>query len=271
MQSLISDRCFLQVRDLFCDITGIHLSDSKKQLITSRLQTRLRHHQLDDFEDYYIMLTKPGHLAELQVFTDLLTTNETYFFREPESFGFLAKYAAARKPSDELRVWSAACSTGEEAYSIAMTLDKYSGTSRWNILASDISSRVLEQAKTGRYRLARMELMPKRYLNDYCLKGISENEGLMQIKSDLKERVSFQKINLIHDFSDQGPFDVIFLRNVLIYFDLNKKMDILMGLLDCLKPAGYLIVGLSEGLGSVMPELVPVAPAIYRKLAKQHH
>src|SRR5690606_30081485 len=154
------------------------------------------------------------------IMIDLLTTNETYFFREPPHFEFLVQQAlpklADRRP---VKVWSAACSTGEEPYTLAMVLTEYLSEGGWNMLATDINSTVLEVAQGGLYDASAAEKIPQHYLDRYCLKGVRSKAGLMMIDPRLRKPIKFQQFNLHTEFSHFGSFDIIFLRNVMIYFN----------------------------------------------------
>ena len=198
---------------------------------------------------------------------DLLTTNETYFFREPTHFDFLRNEIVAKRNSATVfRVWSAASSSGEEAYSISMTLAEAIPSGLWEIVGSDISTRVLAAASTGHYPLARTEGIPPGYMRKYCLKGVRSHAGTFLIAPELRKKVRFYQINLMHPVeADIGDFDVIFLRNVMIYFDPETKTRVVHNLLPRLKTGGYLIIGHSETLTGITDRVAGVRPTIYRK------
>jgi chemotaxis protein methyltransferase CheR len=261
----ISDGEYARVQTLLYDIAGIKLGDSKKTLVVSRLARRLGAWQLDDFTQYLRLLEDAAHSDELQLAVDLLTTNETYFFSEEKHFEVLGRLAAAHSGNQSWRVWSAACSFGQEAWSIAMTLDSVLQERPWEVLASDISTRVLETARSGRYPLAQAERIPKHHLLRYCLKGIGSQEGCFMIDNELRRRVSFFHANLLAPPQGLGVFDVIFLRNVMIYFDIETKRQVVAGLLPRLKRGGHLIIGHSESLNGITGELQMLAPSIFRK------
>ena len=179
----ISDQEFGRFRDLIYQIAGIQLSDAKKVLLVGRLSRRLKHYGLSTFAQYYQLVTSPQESRELQTMVDLLTTNETYFFREPKHFEFLQEQILPGHPRGRpFRVWSAACSSGEEPYSLAMLLDDRLGDAGWEVLASDISTQVLDKARRGLYGVNRIELMPGEYLRRYCLRGIGAQEGLLLLQ-----------------------------------------------------------------------------------------
>ena len=264
--AVLHDHEFAQFRDLIFRIAGISMSPAKKQLVSSRLAKRLRHHNLTSYGDYFRLITSPHGKAELQVAVDSLTTNETHFFREPKHFDFLRnRVIPARKAGRVLRIWSAACSSGEEPYSIAMMLDELLGNEPWEVVASDISTHVLEKARKGLYPAERIPEIPKHYLNRYCLKGVGEHDGTMLIEPLLRERVRFIPHNLTETPVKLGEFDVIFLRNVMIYFDQETKRQVVSRLLPLLRPGGYFLVGHSESLNGVTEDVRLVVPAVYRK------
>lgn len=262
----INDDEFALFQRLIHRLTGISLSSVKKVLLVGRLAKRLDHHGCASFGDYYHLLASGRCPDELQRFVDLLTTNETYFFREPQHFDFLRErilldhYAA-----EPFRVWSAACSSGEEPYSIAMVLAEHLAGVDWEVFATDISTRVLAQAEAGVYPLERAHGIPPALLRKYCLKGVRAQSGKLQVIAPLRERVRFAQLNLMRPIESVGRFDVIFLRNVMIYFDAPTKRRVVENLLPSLKPDGCFIVGHSESLTGVTDLLRPLRPTIYRK------
>ena len=263
----ISAAEFKQFQSWIYAAAGINLADHKQALVMGRLAQRLRHYHLADYGEYFRLLTSGKFPTEAQIAVDLLTTNETHFFREPKHFDFLRQQIIPMHPSGKpLRVWSAASSSGEEPYSIAMTLAAALGERQWEVLASDLSSRILARARTGHYAMARAESIPREYLTAYCLKGIDEYEGTFLVDPKIRNRVQFMQINLNSALPQLGEFDVIFLRNVMIYFDLPTKQQVVARLLKYLRPNGYLLIGHSESLYDVSNEVKPVMPAVYRKV-----
>ncbi|MGZ5015692.1 MAG: CheR family methyltransferase [Methylobacter sp.] len=264
---VLQEKEFTQFRELIYRIAGISMSPAKKTLVASRLAKRLKHHGLASYGEYFQMITSANGQTELQMAVDLLTTNETHFFREPKHFDFLRQcILSTRKPGKPLRIWSAACSSGEEPYSIAMLLDEVLGCAPWEIVASDLSTRVLEKARTGLYPLERVPEIPRHYLLNYCLKGTGSQEGTLLIERKLRERVQFMHYNLTEAPPKLGEFDVIFLRNVMIYFDQDTKRQVVSSLLSLLRPGGYFLVGHSETLNGISQDVRLVQPAVYRKL-----
>jgi len=256
---------FLKLQQIIYSIAGIHMTEAKKPLMSGRLYKRLRHHQLQSYADYISLLTRDHQ--ELKVAVDLLTTNETYFFREPKHFTWLQQHVLPTvSRTQKFRCWSAASSTGQEAYSLAMLFHDQLGNSGWEIFASDISSKVLSVAREGLYPIKLAEEIPQEYLKTYCLKGVGQQEGQLKIDPILMNKVRFDNINLNEKLPDVGMFDVIFLRNILIYFQQDTKRAVVARLLEKLKPGGYLVIGHSETLYGIFPELKPLGPSIYRKV-----
>ncbi len=263
----INSREFSIIRDRLYRETGIFLHDSKKYLVSNRLMSRLRHLDLVSLTDYLSYLDV--NRDELQVMIDKLTTNETYFFRENNHFEFLETALrgelAGTRP---VRIWSAACSTGEEAYSAAMICHGFAPHGDWTVLGSDINETVLKKAREGIYSMGQAEKIPEKFLKKYCLKGVNGNLGKFVVGNVLRKNVRFSRINLNGTIPDIGTFDVILFRNTLIYFNLQTKKKVLGNILARLKRGGYLIVSHTEsllGMGSEL-ELVKKRSSIYRKL-----
>lgn len=262
----ITDHEFTQFQTMLSRIAGISLSTAKKSLVSGRLAKRLQACQVQTYGQYFELLSSGKHANELQVAVDLLTTNETYFFREPKHFDILRdRILPQRKLGSPFRVWSAACSSGEEPYTIAMLLADQLGPSGWEILASDISTRVLTKARSGHYSTERSSHIPRDYLHRYCLKGIGSQDGTFLVEKALRTKVAFRQINLNETLPSVGQFDVIFLRNVMIYFNMDTKREVVARLVETLKPGGHLIVGHSESLNAVNDALATVTPSVYRK------
>ncbi|SFH02813.1 chemotaxis protein methyltransferase CheR [Duganella sp. CF458] len=263
----LTDREFVQFQRFIHEAAGISLSDAKKPLVSGRLAKRLHHLQFDSYGAYFQLISSGTAPEETQIAIDLLTTNETYFFREARHFEHLRTVLKERKQgSAPFRVWSAACSTGEEPYSIAMVLADLLPPRGWEVLASDVSARVLETARHGHYPMMRAAHVPQEYLRRFCLKGIEVEDGTLLVSRVLRECVEFAQINLnAARLPSLDKFDVIFLRNVLIYFDVETKRRVAQRVLECLRPNGHLYVGHSESLHDMELPVHNVAPAIYRK------
>ncbi|HNI49572.1 MAG TPA: protein-glutamate O-methyltransferase CheR [Zoogloea sp.] len=260
----LAEREFHLFRTLMHRHAGISLSDAKRQLVAGRLAKRLRQLELDSYASYFRLLER--NTAERQTAVDLLTTNETYFFREPKHFDFLREHILPElKGHSPLRVWSAACSSGEEPFTLAMVMAETLGNRPWEIVASDLSTRVLEAAREGRYTLADAEGIPRPLLVRYGLRGVGSQEGSFLFKPDLRKRIQFRQINLNTVLPDLGLFDVIFLRNVMIYFDMDTKVQVVKRVLAQLRPGGYLFLSHSENLNGVSDAVKSVRPSVYRK------
>ena len=247
-------------------VTGITLSDQKKALVVGRLGSRLRFRNMASFTDYWKLLQQPDEADELQAAIDLITTNETSFFREPEHFKILAEHIRQLRPVPlPFRVWSAASSSGEEAYTLAMVLSEVLGGADWRVLGTDISTRVLERGRKALYPMERAATIPKDLLQKYCLKGQDQHAGMFLLGKQLRDRVSFTQANLCQRLPSLGPFDVAFLRNILIYFDAAQKKQVVATVAAQIKPGGLLIVGHSESLTGIKHSLQMISPAVYRR------
>jgi len=267
-QNILTNVEFNLFRDFIYQQAGIRLSDEKKPLIISRLSKRLRHYSITSFQEYFDIIIASGVDGEQQIAIDLLTTNETYFFREPKHFAFLAdEIIPTLDRTKVFRVWSAASSSGEEAYSIAMLLDDKLNSSLWDIFASDINQTVINMARLGLYQQDRIDCIPKVYLQNYCFKGKDEYEGKLLVDPKLRKRVSFGLINLTLPLENIGTFQLIFLRNVMIYFDHETKNKIIKQLVQKLALGGYLFIGHSETLKGFENGLTQISAAIYQKIA----
>lgn len=264
--SQMSDAEFLRYQVLIERLIGIHLIPIKKAMLSGRLAKRLRERKLSSFGEYFLLIDDGGDLVERQIAIDLITTNETYFFREPKHFEALRNQLLPTRKEVPFRAWSAACASGDESYSIAMVLaDVLGERAPWEILATDISSRMLASAQRGLYPLERGKLIPPDLLRRFCLRGTGEYAGTFLVDKNLRKRVSFGTLNLVQALPDIGYFDVIFLRNVIIYFDAAMKRRVIDSLIDRIKPGGWLVVGHSETLIGLPPSLESILPAIYLK------
>jgi chemotaxis protein methyltransferase CheR len=266
----LRDDTYRRITKLIHSAIGLSFADSKKPLVASRLAARIQRLGLDDFEDYFALISSDQADGEFQMAVDLLTTNETYFFREPAHYDLLEKDLAVNKPRS-LSVWSAASSFGDEAYSTAMLLSDMLQQGRiggdWSILGTDISDRVLCSASEAVYPAERLRNVSPERLKRYCLRGDGEARGLVQIRPQLRERVHFGQLNLCQPIDGLGPFDVVFLRNVLIYFDTQTKCDVVDRVLTQLRPGGLFFIGTAEGRVPCSTPLQPLAPGAFRKIA----
>ncbi|WP_425261475.1 CheR family methyltransferase [Rubrivivax sp. RP6-9] len=267
MQALRDDT-YRGITALMHEAVGLSFHDSKKPLVASRLAQRIQRIGLGSFDDYLALISRPDDGGEFQMAVDLLTTNETYFFREPAHYDLLAAEITRNKPPS-LRVWSAASSFGDEAYSTAMLLSDLALQGRmgsdWRILGTDISDRVLRSAVEAVYPEERLRHVTPERLKRYCLRGEGASAGLALIQPRLRERVSFGQLNLCQPFDGLGPFDVVFLRNVLIYFDAPTKRAVVDRVLTQLRPGGLFFIGTAEGRVPCDTPLQPLAPGAFRK------
>jgi chemotaxis protein methyltransferase CheR len=256
---------FERVRDLIYQRAGISLANSKVEMVYSRLARRLRALMISDFSSYLRLLEHADH-SEWEHFVNALTTNLTDFFREPHHFPILAAHALS-VPHRPICIWSAAAATGEEPYSIAMSLCEAfnSLTPPIQILATDLDTRVLAKAREGIYATERIsEIAPER-LKRFFLKGKGTREGFVMVRSAIRSLVEFQSLNLRDDnWSVRGPFDAIFCRNVLIYFDKPVQYRVLKRLADRLTPDGLLFAGHSENLLHAPDLFQALGKTVYR-------
>lgn len=260
-----NDREFKLFQQLFLQQLGIHLPEQKRTLISNRLWKRLQARNLQHFHEYYDLINQPHEEKELTQALELITTNETYFFREPRHFDFMREtiLPALRKQSN-LRVWSAACSSGEEIYSIAMLLeDQRNGA--WELLGSDVNQTMLEKARKGIYIDDRARHLPANYRRRFCRKGTGPFDGHLRVITELRNKIQLRRIQLHEAFPEIGRFDVVFLRNVMIYFDDNTRADVVRRISAILNPGGYLFVGHAESLHGLQSDLKQILPAIYQR------
>lgn len=265
--NLISDADFELFKKLIYETAGIYLQEVKKTLVTNRLRKRLSELNIDNFYKYYQLCKKD--IKEKARCVEVLTTNETYFYREPKHWEFLeniflkeVEEKFKNKNFKQIKIWSCACSTGEEPYTIAIILkEKLNNFNEWNIkiLATDINEKVLETAKQGIYPFNRIEKSPKYFIQKYFKK----EEDKYFIIDDIKKMAQFKKHNILEPLPFE-KFDCIFCRNVLIYFDTASKKKVLMNLKSNLKPDGYLCLGHSEGIAFADTGYKFVRPAVYK-------
>jgi chemotaxis protein methyltransferase CheR len=263
--NLISSTAFAKIQAFFQQQSGILIAEHKQQLIVTRLRSHMLSLGFKEFDGYANYLVNAATPAERTHAVDLLTTNETYFFREAEHFRHLASLMLPSIPHRPLRIWCAAASSGEEPYSLAMTLNESLGTTGWELTASDLSVRMLETAEQGLYRMQRLEHMPQEYLKKYCRRGTGPYEGMFMVEPRLRQQVNFVQHNLLENAANLGQFDIIFVRNVLIYFESDVKKQVLRNLSAQLRPGGWLVTSLSESLLGLDSPLQLVRPSIYRR------
>ncbi|MGD0508810.1 MAG: protein-glutamate O-methyltransferase [Terriglobales bacterium] len=276
-QLSVSPALFQKFQKLIYAETGIWLGSSKTALLCGRLFRRLRTLDITSLKDYYERVAGPDQDEERARMIDAITTNETRFFREPRHFEFMVQRVFPRWRADaehglrpqgkRVRIWSAGCSSGEEPYSVAMLLAKHLPAEQgWDVrlLATDISNRVLEKACKGTYPIARAAELPKDLLHSFMLRGMAERQGEMKVKVEIQQMVDFRKVNLNQDPDlSEGPFDAIFCRNVLIYFDVTSKRRVVANLVRHLMANGILFVGHAENLSSMSSQLRSLEPTVY--------
>ncbi len=257
--------------------TGIWLGSAKTALLCGRLFRRLRTLEIPTLEIYYKCVSQPDQHEERARMIDAITTNETRFFREPRHFEFLAQTVFPRWRADadrglrlkRVRIWSAGCSSGEEPYSVAMLLERHLPAQEgWDVrlLATDISNRILERARKGVYPIGKAPELPQDLLHNFVLRGVGERQGEMKVKIEIQQMVDFQRLNLNQESNlPESPFDAIFCRNVLIYFDAASKSRVVANLSRHLVANGLLFVGHAENLSSMSSDLQSLEPTIYNK------
>jgi len=267
----LGDRDLAFVVKLVYERAGIRLHDGKRELVAARLQKRLRHHGLASYEDYLELLRQDRSGDEMVEFLDALATNHTYFFREQQHFEFLRATLVPELLERPGRAcidgWSAACSSGEEPYTLAMTLAEAlpAGPEGFRLYASDLSTKVLATARTGVYKMERVRDVPLTILRRHFERGTGAQAGLARVVQPLRQRVEFAQLNLV-TIGDLGRrFDFIFCRNVLIYFDRAVQQRVVTMLERHLRPGGYLFISHSESLNGIAHGMRWVAPAVYQR------
>ncbi len=271
----LSDEEFDLLRKFIYEHTGISLADHKRALVYSRLAKRLRFHGINSYSAYYELLVDSDPDGnELGEMINAITTNKTDFYRESHHFDFLTeqiipsiKQQAIATNDKKIRIWSTASSTGQEPYTIAMTvMDSLNDANNWDakILATDIDTNVLAYAENGVYNQDQSEQLPEDKLQRYFRKSRGGQEGLVMAKPALKSLITFRQLNLLSDpWPIRGPFDVIFCRNVIIYFDKPTQQRLITRLGELLKPKGYLMLGHSEALHSIEHNFEHLGKNIY--------
>ena len=268
----LSDRELNAIIALVYKKSGITLHDGKRALITARLNKRLKAVGARDFGAYLQFLERDTTGGELVMLLDAISTNHTSFFREAQHFDFLKKTVIPEWLTQANRghfsIWSAACSSGEEPYTLGIVLQETlpaDERTRLRILASDLSTRVLQMAQQGIYKIERVKDIPTDLLRKYFEKGMGAQDGLARVRPELRQRVEYKQLNLL-EIGDLGQrFPVIFCRNVMIYFDRDVQQRVVSMLERHLAPGGYLFISHSESLNGITHGLKWVAPAVYRR------
>ncbi|MBC8164766.1 MAG: protein-glutamate O-methyltransferase CheR [Bryobacteraceae bacterium] len=258
---------FDKIRQLLYQKAGIDIQHGKEQLVSSRLGKKLREHDFRSFDQYYDHVVNDRTGESLISLINALSTNFTYFFREPDHFEFLrSTILPTLKARNRVEVWCAAASTGEEPYTIAISVLEELGWSHpARILSTDISTKTLAEAKKATYPEERFREMPRPLMQKYLLRGHDASHGWYQVKPEVRKLVEFSRLNLIESFSHPQPFPVIFCRNVMIYFDKATQERVVGRLTMALEPGGYLLIGHAESLSGISHSLEYVRPAVYRK------
>lgn len=264
----LTDRDMARIVRLVYEKSGITLHDGKRALVVARLQKRLRSLGMTSFGAYMDYVGRDAAGDEITELLDAIATNHTYFFREDQHFAFLQTYAAERlaHPGPAMRVWSAACSTGEEPYSIAISL--LDAGVDFSVLATDLSTKALRAARAGVYKMSAVEGMPVATLRRHFERGVGPQQGLARVNAEVRRRVTFQQLNLLEAGEVGDPFDLVFCRNVMIYFDRAVQQRVVSMLERSVRPGGYLLISHSESLNGIAHRLRWVAPAIYQRGAR---
>lgn len=272
----ITDEEFQLFQNLVLRDVGIQLTEAKKALLVRRLSGRLRDLGLGSFAAYYKLVTSRQGTVEYQRMLDRISTHETRFFREPRQFDYLINQvvpewitqAERGARGRRIRVWSAACSTGEEPYSVAMVLRQWLPAEEgWSVdvLATDLSKRTVEEARKAIWPIEKVEEIPEGLRRPFLLKGTGEHADKMRIAPEIRQMVRFDTINLNETpYELGGPFDLVLCRNVLIYFSAEAKRRVLDNVLNQLTPTGYLFVGHAECATSLTNRILSARPTIYR-------
>lgn len=272
---LVSEEIYSKIRDLLYKSSRINLGPDKKQLVTTRLNKRIQYLGLNSFEDYWnhvSNLDKSGSSDELGFLVDSLTTNYTKFFREPRSLDYfrdcIVPTLAKEKNREKISVWSSACSSGEEPYTLAIILAEIlerTPALKWEIIGTDISRRVLETASAGIYTTNEIGISDTALVKKYFLKGKDKSLGKCRVKKCLRDNIKFMHLNLFgNTYPFDEKFDVIFCRNVMIYFDRQTQKQLVERLVTWLKPNGYLVIGASESITGMSEKITSIQPTIYK-------
>lgn len=269
-----SDRDFNRIRQLVSQHTGISLSEAKRDMVYSRLARRLREVDLQDFGSYCSLIDSAEGEDELLNFTNAITTNLTSFFREPHHFEYLQKtllpeLMKTNAQTRRLRIWSAGCSTGEEPYSIALAIrEVIPENSDWDIkiLATDLDSNVLAKGQSGIYDAERIAGLSKQRARNWFLRGKGDKQNLVRVHPALQEMIAFKRLNLMNEWPIKGPFDFMFCRNVVIYFDKPTQSVLFDRYADLLVDDARLFLGHSETMFKVCDRFKLIGNTIYQKL-----
>jgi chemotaxis protein methyltransferase CheR len=266
---VLTDRDLGQIVQLVYERSGITLHEGKRSLVVARLQKRLRARGHESFSQYLEHVENDRSGAELVELLDAIATNHTYFFREQQHFDLLVSRVvpewAGRVAEGPFKVWSAACSTGEEPYTIAMTLLDMQQSPSFTILASDLSTKALKTAQAATYKLQAVQSLPRELLRRHYERGLGAQAGLARVQAAVRKHVTFKQLNLLEIGDLHDRFDVIFCRNVMIYFDRAVQQRVVSMLERHLRPGGYLFIAHAESLNGLNHRLRWIAPATYQR------
>ena len=268
-EPVLTDRDLGQIVRLVYDRSGITLHDGKRSLVTARLQKRLRAHGYGTFSAYLKHVEADASGDELTELLDAIATNHTYFFREEQHFDLLASRVVPEWRNHggqgPFKIWSAACSTGEEPYTIAMTVLGIAPPVEFGIVASDLSTKALRAARAATYKMQGVQELPKDILRAHFERGMGQQAGLARVAAHVRKHVAFRNLNLL-EIGDMGErYDVVFCRNVMIYFDKQVQQRVVSMLERHVKPGGYLFISHAESLNGVSHRLRWIAPAVYQR------
>jgi chemotaxis protein methyltransferase CheR len=269
----LTPRQFEKISRLVYEVSGIDLHEGKEDLVKARLLKRLRHLNLANFDQYFKYLNSDRSGREIKSMVDILTTNKTEFFREPEHLLFLKENVVPLFGENPIRIWSAGCSSGEEPYSIAITLcESVPNIAKYDIkiLATDISERMVEKAQRGEYSEEALKDISAHLKHKYFQSEGSALNRKYKVIDEVRYLVKFAKLNLMDDWPMSGPFDVIFCRNVMIYFNKPTQEMLINRFWHLLREEGYLLVGHSESLNFLLHDFLYVKPAVYQKTKLSH-
>ncbi|MDR3753004.1 MAG: CheR family methyltransferase [Terracidiphilus sp.] len=274
-EEVISSRDYARLRELVYDQAGINLGSERRTMLEGRIRRRLKDLAIHSYAEYCdYLFSGEGLRDELVHLIDVVTTNKTDFFREPRHFEFLTaaavpEFVASNSARRPMLVWSAACSTGEEPYTLAMVLSEYAATHpgfAFRIIATDISTTVLKRAGLGIYSTDAVRPVPQNLKVKYFMRGRERSFERVRVVPELRRLIEFRRLNFMDsDYEMQEKFDVIFCRNVIIYFDRPTQQSILEKITQHLRPRSYLFMGHAETLHELVLPLTPIAPALYRR------
>lgn len=272
----MSDSVFEKLSSFIFKQYGIKMPPAKKVMLQSRLQKRLKEHKMTSYEEYCdFVFSKEGEALELVHMIDVVTTNKTDFFREPSHFDFLKQtvlpeFVIKNKGHDKLKIWSAGCSSGEEIYTLAMVISEFSANNKridYSISGSDISSRILKQALDAIYTEERIQNIPMELKKKYFLRSKDRTKPLVRVVQSLRNKANFFRLNFMDDnYNISEKFDIIFCRNVLIYFERDIQQSVINKLCRNLKTGGYFFLGHSESITGMNVPLVQLKPTVFMKV-----